>query len=72
MDVKYKKFYLVVYSYGNGFGNMFFRATKFLDIKKAEETINKGLKDKYNIKKAQSVITNIIKITKEQYELSNK
>ena len=55
------KHYLVSYSHPRGFGNIFFKASKYLDIRSAEKTIKEraGLDD--------IVIITINEIKKEQY-----
>lgn len=56
------KYYLVSYAQENGFGNMFVKTNKYLDIREAEKTIQKNNK----LQKKPIIIT-INEINKTQY-----
>ena len=67
MNKKIKeRYYFVSYSYEQGFGNIFFKASPYLNIREAEAEI--FLKTK-NI---NPIIITINEITKWQYNLSKK
>lgn len=62
--MKKTKYYLVSFAHEKGFGNMFFEAAPFLDIKAAEKRIAEtGV--------GKAVIIAMNEIEKEQYILKN-
>jgi hypothetical protein len=64
MSKQKTRYYLVSYSHERGFGNIFFEATPYLDIRDAEEQIR-------DISKLQwVVILNMMEIDRSQYKHS--